>query len=152
MTSRIEVCDSGFTLLEMVIVIVVLGLALGIVVGRGPMRSPSMEEDAAARRVAGALREARAAAVATDRPVRVAIDLDRRRVQVGARPPMALPPGLGISVTTVAGEAVGTRLAAIAFAPDGSSTGGRIELAAGERRVAIGVDWLTGRVRIADAE
>ena len=37
------------------------------------------------------------------------------------------------------------------FAPDGSSTGGRIELAAGARRMQVGVDWLTGRVSVADA-
>ena len=144
--------EAGFTLLEMIIVIVVLGLALGMVVARGPMNSPRMEENAAVQRVAGALREARAAAIATDRPVGVAIDLTGHRVQVGARAPVALPPELRIAVVTVAGETVGDRLAAIDFAPDGSSTGGRIELSAGQRRVSIGVDWLTGRVRIANAQ
>ena len=38
----------------------------------------------------------------------------------------------------------------IRFNPDGSSSGGRITLADGSRRVAVGVDWLTGRVTVAD--
>jgi len=38
----------------------------------------------------------------------------------------------------------------IRFNPDGSSTGGRISLADGRRRLGVGVDWLTGRVSVAD--
>ena len=34
----------------------------------------------------------------------------------------------------------------ISFTPDGGSSGGRLVLRGGDRQVAIGVDWLTGRV------
>jgi hypothetical protein len=37
------------------------------------------------------------------------------------------------------------------FAPDGSATGGVIILGTPGRRILVGVDWLTGRVDIADA-
>ncbi len=37
---------------------------------------------------------------------------------------------------------------AIRFYPDGSSTGGRITVASGERKFLVDVDWLTGRVSI----
>ncbi len=40
--------------------------------------------------------------------------------------------------------------AGIAFLPDGSSSGGRVELADGSRHMQIGVEWLTGRVSVAD--
>jgi hypothetical protein len=33
------------------------------------------------------------------------------------------------------------------FTPDGGSTGGSILLRAGQRRIAVEVNWLTGRVR-----
>lgn len=41
--------------------------------------------------------------------------------------------------------------AAISFAPDGSSSGGRVVLSVGDRREAIDVDWLTRRVSVTDA-
>jgi general secretion pathway protein H len=52
---------------------------------------------------------------------------------------------------TIAGERADTRRGDIRFNPDGSSSGGRITIAEGGRRIAIGVDWLTGRVQVANA-
>ena len=60
------------------------------------------------------------------------------------------PPKLSIALLTVNGEKSGATTGDIRFNPDGSSTGGRITLADGSRRVAVGVDWLTGRVSVAD--
>jgi len=51
---------------------------------------------------------------------------------------------------TISGEALNGREGDIRFNPDGSSTGGRISLADGRRRIGVGVDWLTGRVSVAD--
>jgi general secretion pathway protein H len=36
----------------------------------------------------------------------------------------------------------------VRFFPDGGSNGGRITLAAGDRKYDVDVDWLTGRVAI----
>jgi hypothetical protein len=43
---------------------------------------------------------------------------------------------------------------AIVFAPDGSSSGGQIAVqdGYGSRRMTIIVDWLTGRVHVAETE
>jgi general secretion pathway protein H len=41
--------------------------------------------------------------------------------------------------------------AKILFAPDGSTSGGRIALAQGQSHLLINVDWLTGRVSVTDA-
>jgi general secretion pathway protein H len=51
---------------------------------------------------------------------------------------------------TIAGERGSRAVGAIRFNPDGSSTGGRIVLADGNRKVAVGVEWLSGRVSVAD--
>ena len=48
------------------------------------------------------------------------------------------------------GLAPARRTGAISFAPDGSSSGGRIERADGGRRMRVSVDWLTGRVGVAE--
>jgi hypothetical protein len=51
-------------------------------------------------------------------------------------------------MVAVSEETVGQRLAAIRFNGDGSASGGRIDLANGERRAQVGVDWLTGRISV----
>jgi general secretion pathway protein H len=47
-------------------------------------------------------------------------------------------------------DLVNDRVGAIRFYPDGGSNGGRLTLAAGERKFEIDVDWLTGRVAVLD--
>ena len=49
---------------------------------------------------------------------------------------------------TAQSEIVDDKHGAIRFYPDGSSTGGRVTLASGERKFLVDVDWLTGRVTI----
>jgi general secretion pathway protein H len=49
---------------------------------------------------------------------------------------------------STAGEMRHDRDPGIRFDPDGSSTGGRVILAAGAQKMEIGIDWLTGRVRV----
>lgn len=142
--------EAGFTLIEMIVVLAVLGFMLGIVLTRGPQRSARLELDGAAREVATALRTARARAIAQDRPVLFAIDGADHAYQVDGAPPRPLPVNFPLSVTTVTGAAA-RMPAAISFLPDGSSSGGRVEIAGGARRVLVGVDWLTGRVTVADA-
>jgi general secretion pathway protein H len=140
--------EAGFTLLEVIVVRVVLGLALGVFVSRGPQRSAALEIRAVAGEVAQALRQARGRAIMLNRPVGLTVDLERRTYHSDGMPEHALPPALGVSVLAVADETLGGRLGAIRFAPDGSSSGGHIELSDGRRRLRIGVDWLSGRVRV----
>ncbi len=141
----------GFTLLEMIIVLVILGLVMGLALTRGPMRGPMLEATAAAREIAQTLRLARSSAIANNRTVTVVVDVAQRSFRVDAAPPRVLPAGVTVSVTAVAGETRGANLGAISFEPDGSSSGGRIELVTGTHHLQVGVDWLTGRVSLADA-
>ena len=125
--------NAGFTLIEMVVVLAVLALALGLVLTHGPVRSQRLELDSAARQVAGALRLARSRAIAQERPVSFALDARGYSLDRGA------PVIWGAAVSPG-----GNRL--VVFTPDGGSSGGLIVLREGDRAVAIGVDWLTGRV------
>ena len=145
-------CRTGFTLIEMIVVLVVVGLILGLVMARGPMRSRTLETRAAARAIAQSLRDARARAIAANHPVEFTLDLGRHSFRVDAGAANELPPWLGLSVGTVPGGSFDNRIAGIRFAPDGSSSGGQIEVASGKLRLDIGVDWLTGRVSVADAQ
>lgn len=150
MTSRSR--QAGFTLIEMIVVLVVLGLVLGLVVTRGPVRSRALEARAAASRLAAALRNARGEAIVANRPVTLVLDVAQHSYRVDRGSPTVLPPEMALSVIAASGETLGGRLGGITFEPDGSSSGGRIEIRDGTRRMQVGIDWLTGRVSIADAK
>jgi len=135
----------GFTLIEMIVVLVVLALIAGIVMSRGPSRSPTLEVKQAVAMVAQALRGARAAAIAADRPVDVEIDTVGHSIRSGSARLTLLPGTVGIE-----GMVARVRRVAIRFAPDGSSSGGGVVLTEGAVRRLVMVDGLTGRVRFTD--
>ena len=142
--------QGGFTLLEMIIVLVILGLVVGIAAARGPARSHGLEVKRIVATVAEALRSARGRAIAINRPVLVAIDGARGSVAVAGGPTIQVRPELDLTAATSPTGEPDKKLVGIRFAPDGSSSGGRIVLADGKRQTQIGVDWLTGRVSVTD--
>ena len=142
--------QAGFTLIEIIVVLVVLSLGLALLVMRGPPRSPSLEIRGTASEMAQALRLARARAIAGNRPVGVTLDLARHSWRMDGAAERILPPDYALTIRAATTEAAGNQIGAIRFAPDGSSTGGWIELADNHRRLQIGVDWLSGRVTLAE--
>lgn len=143
---------AGFTLIELMVVLVIMGLMLGLVLQHGPLHSPTLQARAAATQVAQGLRSARARAIALNRPVTFSLDLADHSFRVDGAAPQMLPAALQLAVLTVAGKAGRQQnIGSISFAPDGSSTGGRIELAGNGARLLVGVDWLTGLVSVANA-
>jgi len=145
MTSRSE---AGFTLMEILVVLAIIGLALGLIAVRGSPGNRTLALEAAATGIAGDLRQARGQAVYGNIPVRLMIDLERRTWSLGNGPRHGLPPEVAVEFLTIASAVVGKGVAGVEFAPDGSSTGGTITLRDGARVVRITIDWLTGRVRI----
>ena len=122
----------SFSLIEMIVVIVIMALITSLVLVRHPWHSAGLDTDATVRALTSALRLARSRAIAQDRPVPVVTDIGGFTVDGGA--PWALPSGEALSETQVI------------FLPDGGSSGTTIVLAAGARRIAVSVNWLTGRV------
>ena len=59
-----------------------------------------------------------------------------------------LPSGIDLKLFTAQRDLVNDQIGAVRFYADGGSNGGRITLAAGERKFDVDVDWLTGRVAI----
>jgi general secretion pathway protein H len=141
---------AGFTLIEMLVVMAILGLSLVLVAGFRPPWSKGLAIDATAAELAAQLRLVRSEAIAGNQSAALVVDLAARSYRGGGAAPRPLPPGLAVELVTVAGERQTGALGGIRFHPDGSSTGGRIVLADGARRVAVGVDWLTGRISVAD--
>jgi general secretion pathway protein H len=142
--------SAGFTLIELIVVLAILGLSLALVIGYKSPVSSGLDLRGSAAAVASGLRLARSEAILNDRAVIFDLDLAGHRFRSGTGPIRQLPPSLAIELLTISGEQRNGHTGDIRFNPDGSSTGGRISLADGGRKITVGVDWLTGRVSIAD--
>ena len=139
----------GFTLLEVLMVLVIAAAGFALVVRFTSAGVSGAELKSAARTVAAGLRAARGTAIATQESAAMLLDLDRRTIEVtGAAKPRALSDRLELKLYTAQSEVRDDRHGAIRFYPDGSSTGGRVTPSAGERKLLVDVDWLTRRVSI----
>lgn len=141
----------GFTLLEIVVVLVIGAMAYALLLGI-PMRGVSSSDlKAAARTLASGLRQAQTMAITTRRDASLTLDMEAREYTLpGEAAPRTLPTGIDLKLYTAQSEVTNERKGGIRFYPDGSSTGGRITVSAGERKYLVDVDWLTGRVHIED--
>jgi general secretion pathway protein H len=141
---------AGFTLIEMIVVLAIVGLVLSLVaVNRTPV-SAATESRAVARDVYEALRAARSEALVTNRDVSFTVDVAHRSYGWGQRPPRYVPDGLQLALYTSSGDIVGKGAGRIRFDPDGGASGGRVTVAGGDHVWWIGVDWISGHVSIAE--
>jgi general secretion pathway protein H len=140
---------AGFTLLEVMIVLALAAIIYAVVLG-GPMGKASAADlKAAARSLASGLRTAQTTAMATRRDALLTLDLDSREyLATGEGQSHKLPDNIDVKLDTAQTEVISEKRGSIRFYPDGSSTGGRITVASGERKYLVDVDWLTGRVSI----
>jgi general secretion pathway protein H len=139
----------GFTLLELLMVLVIAAAGYALVVRFTAGGVSGAELKSAARAVAAGLRDARGTAIARQESAALVLDLEHRTFEVSGRGrARSLPERLELKLYTAQSEIVDEKRGAIRFYPDGSSTGGRVTVASGERRFLVDVDWLTGRVSI----
>lgn len=141
--------DRGFTLLELLVVLVIIGLTVSLIPGFLLRDSPSAILDRAVGSVADGLRTTRSQAVLDNRENVFAIDVESRQFRAG---PSAIPVQIGgdipLQLLTAQSERSGETSGRIRFFPDGSSTGGRIVLGSADDRREIEIDWLTGDILV----
>lgn len=134
----------GFTLLETLVVLVILGLALTLVVP-AVSRGLGNSLDDVVRQLHTGLRQARSEAVNQQRSVLFVLDVNKHSFRAGGRAARSIPEEFSLHARTAQRErhegSVGIR-----FYPDGSATGGRIGVGESGQRVWLEVDWLTGRI------
>jgi general secretion pathway protein H len=141
---------AGFTLLEMIVVLAIIGLAtLFIGFGRTPL-SPATETRAAALAISGALRSARSEALMTDQSVWFVLDTAALSYRWGQRPAEQLPRDIRLGMLTSRDQQIAESVGRIRFDPDGGSSGGRITITGGNLIWQVGVDWISGRVSIVE--
>jgi general secretion pathway protein H len=140
--------SAGFSLLELMVVMVLVGL-LFAVVGVSVSRSVSGAElRNAARELTAGLRHTRGQAIIQRQQLVFNVDADQRTWQAAGGESVRLPDGLEITLNTARSELTGENAGGIRFFPDGASTGGSVVLLADGREWHITVAWLTGEIGI----
>jgi general secretion pathway protein H len=136
------VANRGFTLLEMLVVLVLMSIAIGLV-GFGLQKGmQSANERKVVAQMVQALRATRAASIVSGRTEETRFDLRGRTFKAPGQPVQRWPEDLGVELNTA------SQLdSAFAFNPDGSSSGGNLVLFHGERNWRIDIGWLTGSVK-----
>lgn len=140
--------EGGFTLIELLVGLTLVALLLTVSV---PLISGNTEDaraQAAARVLAADLRWLRQEALTRGRETALRVDLETKRYRRETDgTERNLPAAFSLSFTSLAGREAGESTR-IRFRPDGTSTGGRVEMVRGARRYAVEVSWPLGRVRV----
>ena len=137
----------GFTLLEVLVVLVLMGLAYAMAMPMIGSGAATLELKSTTRQLAAGLRKARGNAITQRRETVLTLDVGKRRFALTGDPKEhALPARVEISLLTARSEQLEDQIGNIRFFPDGTSTGGKITLSVGETRQALNIDWLTGKV------
>jgi general secretion pathway protein H len=142
--------DAGFTLFEVLIVLVVIALTAGAVstLFRGPSSAAQLKT--ASLLTASRLRDIRSGAMISGSDRVAVIDVEQHAIAFGnGIPSLMLSQSIDLEVTAADSERRSPTSTAIRFFPNGSSTGGTIQLKSKGDAYEIRVNWLTGRVSTA---
>lgn len=139
---------SGFTLVELLVVLVIAALVLGLV-GTSISRNVSgAEMRSSVRKMAASIRYTRTRAILDKQEQVFFVDTENRAYTAPRREPVQLPEGMEVQLMTARSELTSETVGGIRFYPDGGSTGGHVELAANGRTYRINVAWLTGEATV----
>jgi general secretion pathway protein H len=142
---------NGFTLVELLVVLIVIGLIIALAPIALYRTMPSLELRTTTRELAAALRNTRSTAIRDNREMALTLDVEASWYRLDGREgEQEIDPEIELKLLTATIEAENENVGRIRFFPDGTSTGGQITLARGEDTYYILVDWLSGRVEIAD--
>lgn len=140
--------NGGFTLVELLVVLVIAALALALV-GTSISRSISgAEMRTAARKVSASLRYTRTSAILSKSEQLFTVDTENRTYKAGGADAITLPKGMEVELNTARSELTSEFVGNIRFYPDGGSTGGNVRLEANGRVYQVNVAWLTGAASI----
>ena len=140
---------SGFTLVEVLVVLGILTLLLAIIPPLLPNVITSTKIKTATRDIAASLKIARSQAINQQKETRLTLNVRDKLIHLGElHKQLELPEGTELLLVSARAEQQSTDEGSILFYPDGSSTGGRIEVAYAQDKFMIDVNWLTGKVNI----
>jgi general secretion pathway protein H len=137
--------QEGFTLAELLMVLAILSLVI-VTVWPNLARTERSDMALVQGKILVALRAAQAKAIGQNRDTSVEIDVAERFVNTEP-----LPSSIFLRVT-FGGETESQNLAVFTFFPDGTSTGGEVELRGPNETRLITVNWLTGNAALVNLQ
>ena len=141
--------QTAFTLIEILIVLGIIGLALALVPPVLNRALPGAQVQSAVRHLMAGLKTARIEAISTKQDTALILDVENFTYATGENDrKLTLPGETKMVLTTARSEQLTEHSGAIRFFPDGSSAGGRIEVGYGNSGYLIDVNWLTGKVTV----
>lgn len=145
---------AGFTMLEILVVLVIVAMAATLVAPAIDAGLRSREVRSTVRTIAGTMRTAQAEAVRTGTRLHMEIDVDRNAIALDGRDAFELAQTVGIGDVR-GGEIVGPGLVQVTFYPNGSNTGVEMLVADREQHelasFVVRMNPLIGVVTIDDA-
>jgi general secretion pathway protein H len=139
---------TGFTLLEMLIVIAILALATAVAMPILTRPSDGVRIRSTGRDLVNAMRLTRAMAIARNAEIALSIDVDKRTFTSPAIRVQSFGPDMVAEITFAEPERTTRSTGGFRFFPDGSSSGGDVRLRLRGREAKICVNWLTGNAQL----
>ena len=152
-TSLVGKNSQGFSLFELVLVLLLLGVSLAIVLPNIDRGLQDREVRRSAVALAAAARDLRSRALTDGKPQQLVLNLPHNSYLVARAVEIQLPPQIRF-VSVDGGESVNRDLKSFYFFPNGSILGGEIVLADSAKSISysIRLEALTGRVQVARGE
>ena len=153
MTSAVGSDSSGFTLLELVLVLLLLGLSSLIVIPNIERGLQDREVKSSALALAAVARELRSRALYDGIPKELILNLSQNSYRIERDREVNLPPDVKFG-EVAGGEMIDGGARQFLFFPNGSSHGGEIALLGGAHsfRYSIRLEPLTGRIAVLQGE
>ena len=147
MNRRQRLRGGGFSLVELLVVVVLIGLLVSMVGGSVIRNLDGVKVRRASKDLLTALRYTRGQAVVSRAEKTLEVNVEERSYKAPDKEPVSLPEGVDVTLKTAAFD-LDKAIGKVRFFPDGSSTGALITLTAGSRDWKITVAWLTGEIKL----
>lgn len=148
-TSRAEpqrtAAEAGFTLLELLAVLVILGLAAVAVIQAGRASSQTAQVRSFLIQAEAMMRQARTTAIETMADQDVVIDTEGRKLVDATRGrTLAVPPGVSLDGKLARVPEADKNGFVVRFYPSGGSSGGSLPFRFRNQIYELRINWLTG--------
>ena len=139
--------SAGYSLIELVVVLAIVSLAASLITVALRRAPDSVRLEVAARNLASALRLARATAIGRHRETLFILDAEQRTFESALNQRGQFDADISVNLIVAAPERRGA-VGGFRFFPNGSSTGGRVDLTLNSWQATVLVSWVTGEAQL----
>ncbi len=140
--------NKGFTLLELIIVMFLIGLTLSLAAVLFSNALPSSKFSATAREIAASVRHARTLAQLKGEMQTLTIDMDSHKYRIDTVTSKDIPPGVSVKVVDPLQGDIQTGQYHFSFPPIGGAEGGTIVLWNSKKTIRIEIDPIVGSAMV----